>query len=292
MRITELQLRELIREEILREAEESAEQGEPGLTKSIMKGVTKGGTRFAAKKGLKAGFEFAVKSVPGFGSVAAFGDFVATFGLLIKDMKDFTDDLLKVSQVKLTGVSSILGEYSIFKADPEDIRKISASLRKNMTEEQRQDLLVHWGDILDGLKELIIDFLLAIKDFTAEAAIPVAFVIKILPVETVIKDILFYTSRLLERNIKALEAFEKAAIAGTNKPSLVAVLMVLIDFLTNQDAISAFAELDEVINQEIDPGRSRGLSAAGRIAQKGTEVYKYVDDIGQQIAKELGDLNI
>lgn len=289
MSISEKRFRQILREEVQLELDDSpslSKGKETGLASSIEKGVIKGSTRFIVKRGLKftlvQALELAAKSVPGLGSGIAFVDAGVTFLMLLKDMKDFTDDLLKVSKVELSGVRSLLGEYSIFEASPEDMKKVAAGLRQNMTEEERLDLEEHWGDITDGIKELIVDFLLTIKEFTAELAIPVAVAIKILPVETPIKDLLFNATRFLNKQPEALQLFVKAC-------SLANLTWVIpfVGFISDYDRVSAFAEIDEIITRNVDPGRSKVLNAVGRSAQKGHEVWKVFDTTGDEIADSI-----
>lgn len=257
-----------------------------GLAASVKKGLVKGGTRFVAKKGLRytllQALELAAKSVPGIGSWAAFVDAGVTFIMLLKDMKDFTDNLLKVSRVELSGVRSMLGEYSIFEASPEDMRKVADALRQNMTEEQRLELVEHWEDIMDDVKEIIVDLLLTIKELTFELAIPVAIAIKILPVEAPIKDVLFNAVKFLNKQPEGVQMFLKAA-SFANLTWVVPV----IGFMSDYDRVSAFIDIDEVITSEVDPGRSKSLKAAGRVAQKGQEMYKFVDMLGDEIAGDI-----
>lgn len=260
-----------------------------GLATSVKKGIVKGGTRFATKKALRFTLDkglnalgLATKSIPGIGSIVALVDAGATFAMLLKDMKDFTDDLLKFSKVELSGVRSLLGEYSIFDASPEDMRKVAAGLRQNMTEEQRLELVEHWEDVMDGMKELIVDVLLTIKEFTFEMAIPVALAIKILPVETPVKNFAFSAVKFLNQQPEAVQLFLKVA-----KYANLNWLIPVVGFFADYDRVSAFVEIDEVITHEADPGRSKALKGAGRIAQKGTEMHKYIGMIGDEIADDV-----
>lgn len=297
MPISERRFRQILREETqvaladIPTTSPSPHDGkkDAGLATSVKKGIAKGGTRFATKealrftldKGLRA-LGLATKSVPFVGSVAALIDAGSTFAMLLKDMKDFTDDLLKFSKVELSGVRSLLGEYSIFEASPEDMRKVAAGLRQNMTEEQRLELVEHWEDVMDGMKELIVDILLTIKDFTAELAIPVALAIKILPVETPMKYFAFSAVKFLNQQPEAVQQLLKVA-----KYVNLYWLIPVVGFFADYDRISAFVEIDEVITHEADPGRSKALRATGRIAQKGTDVYKHVGMLGDEIASAL-----
>lgn len=289
MSISERRFKQILREEVqiaLGNSSSLTKSNEPSLASSIKKGVVKGGTRFVAKKGLRyallQGLELAAKSVPGIGSLVAFVDAGVTFLMLLKDMKDLTDNLLKVSKVELSGVRSLLGEYSIFEASPEDMKKVAAGLRQNMTEEQRRELEEHWDDIMDGIKELIVDFLLTIKEFTAELALPVAIAIKILPIESPIKDLLFNATRFLNKQPEAVQLFLKACSFAN-----ITWVLPFFGFIEDYDRISAFAEIDEIITRSVDPGRSKVLNAVGRTVQKGNEVWKALDAAGEEIADSM-----
>ena len=63
--------------------------------------------------------------------------------------------------------------------------------------------------------------------------------------------------------------------------------MPVIGFLADYDRVSAFIEIDDVITHEVDPGRDGSLKAVGKTAQKGTEMFKYVDMIGGEIADDI-----
>jgi hypothetical protein len=289
MSISEKRFRQILREEAQLELGNSSsltKSNEPSLASSIKKGVVKGGSRFVTKKGLKfallQALELAAKSVPVIGSLAAFVDGGVTFLMLLKDMKDLTDDLLKVSKVELSGVRSLLGEYSIFEASPEDMKKVAAGLRQNMTEEQRRELEEHWDDITDGIKELIVDFLLTIKEFTAELALPVAIAIKILPIESPIKDLLFNATRFLNKQPEAVQLFLKACSFAN-----MTWVLPFFGFIYDYDRVSAFAEIDEIITHSVDPGRSKVSNAVGRTVQKGNEVWKALDAAGEEIADSM-----
>ena len=294
MSISERRFKQILREEVqdaLADNPASSpnpykDRGNTGFATSIQKGLVKGGTRFIAKKGLRytllQGLELAAKSVPGIGSLAAFVDAGVTLMMLLKDMNDFTEDLLKISKVELSGVRSLLGEYSIFEASADDMRRIAAALRQNMTEEQRLTLEEHWGDIMDDVKELIVDLLLTIKEFTFELAIPVAIAIKILPVETPVKYVLFNAVKFLNKQPEGVQMFLRAASFANMQ-----WVMPVIGFLADYDRVSAFIEIDDVITHEVDPGRDGSLKAVGKTAQKGTEMFKYVDMIGGEIADDI-----
>jgi len=289
MPISEKRFRQILREEAqiaLGNSSNLTKSNEPGLATSIKKGVVKGGSRFIAKKGLKIGLlqalELAAKSVPVIGSLAAFVDAGVTFLMLLKDMKDLTDDLLKVSKVELSGVRSLLGEYSIFEASPGDMKKVAAGLRQNMTEEQRRELEEHWDDVMDGIKEIIVDLLLTIKEFTVELSLPVAIAIKILPIESPIKDLLFNVTRFLNKQPEAVQLFLKAcSFANMNW------VVPFFGFINDYDRVSAFAEIDEIITHSVDPGRSKVSNAVGRTVQKGNEVWKVLDTAGTEIADSM-----
>ena len=292
MSISEKRFRQILREESQSELGNSSsltKSNEPGLATSIKKGVVKGGSRFIAKKGLKfallQALELATKSVPVVGSLVAFVDGGVTFLMLLKDMKDFTDDLLKVSKVELSGVRSLLGEYSIFEASPEDMKKVAAGLRQNMTEEQRLELEEHWDDVIDGVKELIVEFLFTIKEFTAELSLPVAIAIKILPIESPIKDMLFSTARFFNKQPEAIQLFMKAcSFANMNW------VVPFFGFISDYDRLTAFAEIDEIITHSVDPGRSKVLNAVGRTVQKGDEVWKVLNAAGDEIADSMASV--
>ena len=296
MSISKKRFRHILREEAqsaLGNSSSLTKSNEPSLASSIKKGVVKGGARFAAKKGLKLtllqALELAAKSVPVVGSLAAFVDSGVTFLMLLNDMKDLTDDLLKVSKVELSGIRSLLGEYSIFEASSEDMKKVAAGLRQNMNEKQRLELEEHWADVLDGIKELIVDLLLMIKDFAAYLTLPVAIGIKVLPIETPIKDLLFSATRFLNKHPQALQLFLQAcSITKTSIPGAnMHWVLPFVGFINDYDRVSAFAEIDEIITHSVDPGRNKALKAVGRTVQKGSEVWKMLDAAGNEIADDI-----
>lgn len=295
MSINEKKLRRILREEAqaalsddsTRQLSPADDKEREGLGSALQKGLVKGGTRFVTKKGLKftlmQALEFAAKTVPGFGNLYAFADAGVTFLMLLKDLKGFTDELLKVSKVELSGIHSILGEYSIFEASPEDMRKVAEGLRKNMTEEQRLDLDERWGDIMDGMKEVIVDLLLVIKEFSAYISVGVAIGIKLAPIEAPIKDIFFKAVKFLNSQPEAVQMFIKSL--GHAGP--LTMFIPAVRFFQDYERVSAFIEIDEVITKEVDPGRARALKAARSMAQKGTEFWKYVDTAGEEIADAM-----
>lgn len=292
MSISEKRFRQILREEAqtaLGNSSSLTKSNESSLTSSIKKGVVKGGSRFIAKKGLKftllQALNLAAKSVPVVGSGIAFVDAGVTFLMLLKDMKDLTDDLLKVSKVELSGIRSLLGEYSIFEASPEDMKKVAAGLSQNMTEEQRLELEEHWDDITDGIKELIVDLLLTIKEFTAYLALPVAIAIKILPIGSPIKDLLFNAARFFNKQPEAVQLFLKACSSAD-----MTWVIPFFGFIRDYDRVIAFAEIDEIITHSVDPGRSKALNAVGRTVQKGDEVWKTLNAAGDEIADSMASV--
>ncbi len=292
MQINERKLKRIIREEV--EATLSGKpdltsivgDGDEGLAGSIMKGLSKGAKRFIMKKGLKKFLieilEFAFKSVPIIGNIASIADLGATALMLIKDTKDFTDDLLKISKVELSGIRSLLGEYSIFDASAEDMKKVAVALRQNMTEEQRKVLAERWDDIMDDMKELVINVILIFKEFTAGLAVPVLFATKLLPVEVVAKELLFKVAKMLNDQPEAVQLFIRA-MSYLDATQLVPI----IGFLRDYDRVRAFIEIDNVITESADSSREYALRAAQSVTSKGTDLWKLAGTVGDEFADSV-----
>ena len=243
------------------------------------KAVAKGAARGAKNAVIQGGSALAVKGlmtklgkipalakyIPAIGDAIAWGSLIIGITSLAKTTKAFTDYLLEVTGEELTGVRSLLGEYSIFEANADDLNRIADTLETiNLSEEQWEYLKDLWLGILEMLKTVLIDFLLANKTFMAAAAgaitawaagaggVAVAGIIyaaaaalQILPVERLAKEGLFKVATAIT------EAKEKAPELMQNFFDIMITLkggfIPIIGFISDTNRMAAFARIDDQI---------------------------------------------
>lgn len=192
------------------------------------------------------------KYIPALGSLIALLSLSFNVYQLLKETKVFTSKLLKYSGVELSGVRSLLGQYSIFDASAEDMTKISEALSENLTEAQRKDLRTSYNKVLEESKEVILDILLSIKDFTLEAAIPIAVAVHLTPGERILKDVFFKAHKTINDLMNSIPGPLRALFSilslGPSMLNMPVKLTPLIGFLGDKKRIIAFAKIDEVID--------------------------------------------
>ena len=271
--------------------------GAKGLSVGAAKQITRRAAQkaFAKKatpfitKALKT-FGFGTKAIPLVGSVIALVSLGFNLYQFTRAMTKFTDSLLEHSGVELSGVRSLLGEYSIIDASADDMRKVAEGLRQNLAEEDREVLRAQYYETMEEFKDTVIDLLLTLKDFTLEAGLVAAVAIKLTPAELVAKEILFKGHESMQDIVnsspEAMQKLFKVLRYVATPFSFVPSLMPVIGFLYDFERVNAFSEIDRIIDTPRD-ALDHIEDTVGYTARKGAGVYHDVDDAMSDMAKDI-----
>lgn len=229
---------------------------------------------------------FTTKSVPLVGSVVALVSLSFNLYQFLRSLTAFTDELLKVSGVELSGVRSLVGEYSIIDASTEDMEKVAAALSKNLTEADRVKLRELYYDTMEEFKDVLVDILLSLKDLTLEAGLAVAIVVKLTPGERIVKNILFKAHDTLMDIMNAspdlLQKVFKVLGYIYDAQTFIPSLMPVIGFLLSAERIRAFMKIDEIIDTPRE-GLDHLEDFVGYTARKGGALNQDMDDFAKDI---------
>lgn len=248
---------------------------EKNLSSSLKNAAINTGKEIATKTALKVTvgkFLDLIKNVPALGSVVALGDFFVDLILAVKDLNTFTKSLLDVSRVKLSGVRSILGEYSILDASAEDIKKVAVGLSQNMTEEERIRLNDEYRDVMGRFKETVVNLLMAAKEVTFGLGFVASWTVQLLPVELAFKEFMIRMAKIYSKQSKEIKFFIRLAQMFFTYGTWI---IPIFGFFSDIERIAAFAEIDDIITKSPDSGRELGLHTikrgAGKIAAHAIE---------------------
>lgn len=225
-----------------------------------------GKTSFASKKdlgnvqarALQKILEKALKAlnltryIPVIGSIVSF--FMVALGgaSLILAAKKFTDQVLKISKVELSGVRSFLGEYSIFDASAADMEKVAEGLKKNMSPSDKKKLLNLYNVFSEELKNVLISALLSVKEISAGIGGYVALALDVTPSERVLRNVLMAATRFItdleSKNPKLIQNL--FAISKTISSFGPNTIFPIIGLLSDPQRIQAFAKIDEIITSD------------------------------------------
>lgn len=264
---------------------------------SAAKGAAKSAARNAASRAFAAKFgphvkkalqAMGFKSIPVLGSVLALLSLAFNTVQFVRSMSSFTDKLLEYSGVQLSGVRSFLGEYSIIDASAEDMKKVAESLEENLTEEQREELRLLYFDTMEEFKDILVDILLAIKDFTAEVALGAAIAVKLTPGERIVKNILFKAHDTINSAMSAApEWIQKLLkVLRAMQSVMPGALVPILGFIMDANRIEAFIEIDKIIDTPRD-SMDHLEDVVGYTARKAgglrQDMGDFTDDIGQSL---------
>lgn len=253
-------------EEALRKiATPSAIESLKNNAKSIALNAAEGFKKKIIAGGIVTLFFAAFKHIPALGSLAALGDFFVETILMIQHLKDFTKNLLEVSKVELSGVRSILGKYSILDASPEDLRKVAAGLKENMNEEQRVKLDDQYKEVMESFKDVVINLLLAVKEFTFEWSQIPALALEVLPVELGFKEFMMWTAKAYAKQSKEIKFFIQCALTFSTYGSFI---LPIFGFFSDIERVAAFSEIDDVITKNNNLKKDVALYVAKKGAGK------------------------
>ena len=264
---------------------------------SAAKGAAKSAARNAASRAFAAKFgphveralvAMGFKSIPVLGSVLALLSLAFNTVQFVRSMSSFTDKLLEYSGVQLSGVRSFLGEYSIIDASAEDMKKVAESLEENLTEEQREELRLLYFDTMEEFKDILVDILLAIKDFTAEVALGAAIAVKLTPGERIVKNILFKAHDTMNSAMSAApEWIQKLLkVLRAMQSVMPGALVPILGFIMDANRIEAFIEIDKIIDTPRD-SMDHLEDVVGYTSRKAgglrQDMGDFTDDIGQSL---------
>lgn len=229
---------------------------------------------------------FTAKSVPLIGSVVALVSLSFNVYQFLKSLTSFTDELLKLSGVELSGVRSLVGEYSIIDASTEDMEKVAEALKENLTEADRVKLRELYYNTMEEFKDVLVDLLLSLKDLTLEAGLAVAIVVKLTPGERIVKNILFKAHDTLMDIMNAspdlLQKVFKVLGYIYDAQTFIPSLMPIIGFLLSAERIRAFMKIDEIIDTPRE-GLDHLEDFVGYTARKGGALNQDMDDFAKDI---------
>ena len=233
------------------------------------------------------------KAVPVVGSIAALLSIGFDVVQFLSSMKRFTSKLLEYSGVELTGVRSLLGEYSIIDASAEDIEEVANSLRENITDEQRTELRELYYSVMEELKDILFDILMSIKELTVGLGFAAGIIVHLTPSERLVKNILFNSFRTLNELMDASPpAVQKIYSIYRRVLSSLNIMSVLpiIGFIQDLERIEAFMKIDEVIEGNSDmTSLDRVEDAIGYAARKGGALAQSGQEALQDIDTDLSD---
>lgn len=259
------------------------------LSKEFAKRVTP----YVAKAMNAAGFT--AKSIPLLGSLVALISLSFNLIQFLKSLTAFTDKLLEHSGVELSGVRSLIGEYSIIDASVEDMEKVAEGLRQNLKEADREALRTLYYDTMEEFKDILVDLLLSLKEVTLEAGLALAIVIKLTPGERLVKNILFKAHETLMDIMNAspelLQKVFKVMGYIYNAQTFIPSLMPVIGFILDVERIRAFMKIDEIIDTPRE-GLDYLEDAVGYTARKGGALKQDMDDFAQDVVDSMVGMKI
>lgn len=210
---------------------------------------------------------FLGKSIPFAGDIVALTEASADALILTKNIVMFTRDLFEVSGYKTSdSIRAAVGEHIVFELSADDLRGLTLSLKKNMNEQQRVSLNERYGDILSGIKSIIINIFFALKEISAGTSYAAAIALSVLPVERGAKELFFKANELFS---KAPEPIKKLKTI-MNWVNGLAPLIPLIDFLVDNERVVAFFEIDKLITTQSIKDKTTRIAAdtAAKVASE------------------------
>jgi len=262
-----------------------------GAINAISTGILQGSAESVAKKSAEVGVKklfnkYGIKSIPGIGSIAAAISALAEGSLFLRDLYRFSTSLQEKAMIDLSGVSSILGEYTLVDASAEDLNKIAEALsHSNMSKEDAEELYTKYTDAINRFKYFLVDLSLAIKEISAGLSLGVALSISILPVETAFKYLLFEVHNLLNRvknsSPEILETIIDIMFGSTH-------FLPIIGFLLDSNRVSAMSKIDDEMSRLAERGsREIGLDTLRHASKDSKRMYDIIDTAGKEIADSI-----
>lgn len=233
---------------------------------------------------------FTTKSIPVIGSLVAL--ISLSFGLMqfLKSLSAFTDNLLKHSGVELSGIRSLVGEYSIIDASVEDMEKVAEGLRQNLREEDREALRILYYDTMEEFKDVLVDLLLGLKEVTAATGLALAIVVKLTPGERIVKNILFKAHEtlmdIMNNSPEFLQKVFKVMGYIYKAQTLIPSLIPVFGFIISIERIRAFMKIDEIIDTPRE-ALDHLEDVVGYTARKGGALNQDMDDFAQDIVGNI-----
>jgi hypothetical protein len=241
----------------------------------------------AAEEALKQGAErFGLKLIPGIGTAISFTSTIAQGGLFLKALVEFTDSLLENTGEELTGIRSLIGEYSILDASPEDMKKIAEAIKKLPAETVRE-IEEPYKEMELRFKRFLVDFLFTLKELSLGASLGIAALLVLTPTQP-IKDMLFDISRKFTEIKNKAPAFISFAIDVFQ--NVFGGAVPVLGFINDYDRIAAFGEIDDAINQGVKKTtKDRAIDYAVDVGQAGYVGADALAAASDSIAAGIGD---
>ena len=273
-------------EEALKRLSKTGKLGDK-LATGFKQGAMELGVKKAAEKSIMYTLsKYGIKSIPGVGSLAAAISALAEAGFFLKELYQFTQKLLTASNVELQGVTSLLGEYSIIDASASDLNRIADVLEtSNMSVEEATELYEAYRAPIKRFKYLLIDICFAIKEVSAGISLGVAAAIAIIPAESAFKEVLFFTSKLIQDTKAKSPKFISMFLDLMHSLNH---MLPILGFLQDPRRIQAFSRIDDAMASLSQRGsRETAMDVAGDIASGSKRFYDIVDSVGTEIAKDI-----
>lgn len=236
------------------------EDGEDGGFGTAMQSQTGRAIKKAAWAGATGvALKGIAKLVPVLGDAIAVGDAVVSASRAYKALREFTDLSIEVSGFK---PSNTLGEWSLLEMYPEEMKKLAEGLKKNMTEDDRKQLLEHYNEFMVNFKDMVVEILIALKEASAGIGLGAAVAIKILPVETATKEFLFFMARLA----KSMPDFVQEIRKFQDK-FMIQNLVPVFGFFSDANRIYEFIEIDKLVTKPVKNTGGNESTAVARVSE-------------------------
>jgi len=277
-------------EEALKKLSKTGRFGDK-LATGFKQGALEFGVKKAAEKSIMYTLsKYGIKSVPVVGSLAAAISALAGAGFFLKELYQFTQKLLAASSVELQGVTSLLGEYSIIDASASDLNRIADAIEaSNMSVEEATELYEAYRTPISRFKHVLVDVCFAIKEVSVGFSLGAAVAISVIPIETGFKEVLFFTSKLIQdtkaKSPRLLSIFLDLIHSFSH-------LVPVIGFLQDPRRIAAFSRIDDAMTHLSERGsRETAMDVAADTAFGAKRFYDIADAAGTEIAKGIGDID-
>jgi hypothetical protein len=261
------------------------------VAKGVARGAARGVARKAAEKGVTAALKkIGIKAIPGFGSIAAGVSALADAVIFLKDLYTFAQAVQKTAGVELTGISSLIGEYTLIDASADDLNKIAVALENsNMSQEEAKDLYSLYWNAMSAFKSFLVNLLLAFKELSGTTSFFAAIAIMVLPVETALKELLFY----VHKTIKDIKAQSPAMLNFLiDAVSVVASsFLPIVGFLLDTERVVAFSKIEDAMSKISKRGsKQTALDSIEQSVAGGKVFYDLASELGDDIAAGVSNI--
>ena len=277
-------------EEALKKLSKTGQLGDK-LATGFKQGALEFGVKKAAEKSIMYTLsKYGIKSIPLVGSLAAAISALAGGAFFLKDLYQFTQKLLSMSSVELQGATSLLGEYSIIDASASDLNRIADALEAStMSVEEATELYEAYRKPIKRFKYFLVDICFAIKEVSVGVSLGAAVAISVIPIETGFKEVLFFTSKLIQdtkaKSPRLLSIFLDLMYSLSH-------LVPIIGFLQDSNRIAAFSRIDDAMTRLSErDSRETAMDVASDVAFGSKRFYDIADAAGTEIAKGIGDID-